>query len=656
MSWRERFSRIDRFQKSRLFRLSASGLIVAGAIVLLVTLVIMQRGGAMIPALEALEQAAAAPEPIRPGPDASPEETARAEAAIAERTALDATRQMVSNVLSARDDQTGLAVLIAAVAGVLLAAVWLGLGLTSLGLALLVAVAAYPIGAWLGWRGLSSLLTGVTALAAAFAVLSRLLRLSLSGSTGVLSVARNTVDEALRGRVGVVFVIVLLFLIAGIPLRLDPESPLRHRVQAFLSQGTGVTFGIIGLFTVLFSVATVTFEQRDRLIWQTMTKPLAAWQYLLGKWLGIVGLNAVLLGVCAAGVFLFTEHLRALPATGEVRAFVPGDSGVVMTEDRVLLETQVLSANRKVQASTPPLDQAQFDASVEARLQAQKDANPLFEPTEKDRTLARTKLFEEIMQAYRTIEPGASEYYRFAGLEGARDRGTFLTLRYRISAGANEPDQFYRVTFVAAGQLPITRESGLNQLHTITIPSTLIDGNGNLDVMVINGDPSTGLANPRSITLSHDSFTIAYPAAGFRGNFLRAVVVLWVKLAFLAMIGLAAGTFLSFPVAALLALGCFAVAEASPFIRQSLESFAFENQEGQTLIFNTIAGNVARAVAWLFRVYGDLRPVESLVQGELLGWGRLLRSAGILAGVSAVLFALGSLVFSRRELATYSGH
>jgi hypothetical protein len=656
VSWREPIARLDRVQKSPLFKIIASGVIVAAAVVLLVTLVVLQRGGAAIPALEMLDQAATAPEPIVPEPDAAPEEVAAAQAAAAERTALQATRQMVGNVLSARDDQTGLVVLIAGVAGVMLAVVWLGLGLTFLALGLFVAAVAFPLGALAGWRGAATLLTGVGALAAAFSALSRLLRLGLGGSSGVLSVARNTVDEALRGRVGVVFVVILLFLIAGIPLRLDPESPLRYRVQAFLSQGTGIAYGILGLFTVLFAVATVTFEQRDRIIWQTMTKPVAPWQYLLGKWLGVVGLNAVLLGVCATGVFLFTEHLRGLPAVGEVRAFVPRDAGVVMSEDRVQLETQVLSANRKVQADGPRLDQAQFDASVEARLQAQKDANPLFEPTDQDRRLARAKLFEELVQAFRTIEPGAAEYYRFSGLSSARDRGTFLTLRYRINAGANEPDQFYRVTFVAAGQLPIMRQSGLNQLHTITIPSTLIDEEGNLDVMVINGDPQAGVANPKSITLAPDGFSISYPAAGFRGNFLRVVAVLWIKLAFLAMIGLVAGTFLSFPVAALVGLGAFAVAEAAPFIRQSLESFSFQDREGNTLIFNSIAGGIARGVAWVFQIYGDLRPVESLVQGELLAWSTVARSLSVLGAVCAALYAAGCLIFSRRELATYSGH
>lgn len=656
MTWREHFSRLDRLQKNRLFKIVATLVVLAAAAAGFVTFVIASQGrGGPLEAMAALERAADMPPPAAPGPNAGEDERRLAQAAEAERTALQATRDLVANVLAARKDRTGAAVAIAAAAGVALTVVWLGLALTFLALLLFVAAVAWPMDVLLGWRGAATLMMGVSALLASFAALTRLTRVALGGAGPVLGIARNTLDEALRGKVGLVFILVLLFLLAGLPLRLDDGSALRYRVQTFLSQGTGLTFGVLGLFTVLFAAASVTFEQRDRIIWQTMTKPVSAWQYLLGKWLGISALNAVMLGVCASGVFLFTDYLRGRPALEETRAFVPRSPTTLMTEDRMILETQVLAANLKVQADGPRIDAVQFERSVEARLEAQKAASPGFVPTEQDRLTARRKFYEELMQAYRTIEPGQYEYYRFGDLQHARRLNTLLTLRYKIQAGGNEPDQIYRVGFIFSGMQPIVRESGLNQMQTLTLPSTLVDERGNLDVMIINGDPYTGVPNPLSFTLPPDGLNISYPAATFQGNFLRVVGVLWVKLAFLAMVGLAAGTFLSFPVAALVSLGVFIIAEGTPFLSRSLENYSSYTPDGRVIYFNVVIETIATGIAWVFRTYGNLRPVERLVQGELLEWRTVGSAVGVLAGWTAGLYGIGVAILRRRELAIYSG-
>ena len=39
-------------------------------------------------------------------------------------------------------------------------------------------------------------------------------------------------------------------------------------------------------------------------------KPIARWQVWLGKWLGILSLNAVLLALAGAAIFVFTAMAR----------------------------------------------------------------------------------------------------------------------------------------------------------------------------------------------------------------------------------------------------------------------------------------------------------------------------------------------------------
>ena len=54
-------------------------------------------------------------------------------------------------------------------------------------------------------------------------------------------------------------------------------------------------------------------EIATRQIHMTLTKPLGRVQYLLGKWLGIVLLNAVLLVVAGIATYGFTTAIASNP-------------------------------------------------------------------------------------------------------------------------------------------------------------------------------------------------------------------------------------------------------------------------------------------------------------------------------------------------------
>ena len=69
------------------------------------------------------------------------------------------------------------------------------------------------------------------------------------------------------------------------------------------------------------------------------------------------------------------------------------------------------------------------------------------------------------------------------------------------------------------------------------------------------GDPQRGIVNPKTFSFPPDGFEISYAVSTFAANFARVLFVLWVKLAFLAMLGICAATFLAFP--ALLAVQAF---------------------------------------------------------------------------------------------------
>lgn len=539
--------------------------------------------------------------------------------------------------------------------------IWLGLALTYVGLFVAAGIAAGPLYLYEPTRAFGQILLGAIALTASFSVLVQALRAALSGDRPMIAIARNVLDEALRMKIGVIFIVALIFLLAALPQLLDEAQPLRYRVQSFLQYSVTATFWVLALLTLFFSVATVAFEQRDRLIWQTMVKPVRPITYLLGKWLGVMTLNLALLSVSATGVFLFVEYLRNQPAQGEIRPFLMEDGRPGLTQDRQILESQVLTARAGAQVDPAQIDPERLNDAIEQRVQdaLQRDF-ALRDDPQRLRALQedlREELIKQAEQQYLAVPPtpAGARNYRFSGLGSARDLERPLTVRYKINAGSNEPGQLYRVTFLTPTGM-VKQQTPLGITQTFSIPPFAINEEGDVVLRVFNGDPEIGIVNPLTISFPPDGFEILYTAGTYESNFLRISATLWLKLGFIAAVGVAAATFLSFPVACLLTLLILFAAESSIYLMESLEEYPITDTEGNLKVLALIMSLIARPIAGAFQTYGELRPTANLVDGRLVGWGTLSRGFLTILAWSAISLGLGWAIFRKRELAIYSGH
>lgn len=733
MKWRQWLAQADRVQKSRPFKIAASALVIIAA-VLVFSIYALQRG------LDATESSLGAnPANSTPDPSAAttdshaasdtptsdptnpalarPESPSSAAPGVlnpdavslaSNNSAVGVSGRAMTRLLAGREDLTSLAVTVSLIAGLTLVVVWLGFFLTHLAIAAVVLGIALPMTQFRGIATYGWMLVGVASLAWAFNVGLALLRLIYSAPSPVLAVARNVLAEAVRLKLSLLFIVLLMFLLATLPMLLDPQTPLRYRVQSFLQYSTGGAFWIIALLTLLFGVSTVTLEQRNKIIWQTMTKPVAPWQYILGKWLGVVGLNAILLLVCASGVFLFTEFLRSNRAMGESAAYVPLSPTETITEDRMILESQVLQARVTVRPE-PDLrpDDPDFLAAVRSYIDGIKQTDPMFVAAETDaqRQAALddmySRMFDDLYKdqsnRLRSIEPGQGRPFQIPGLAFAAQNAEPLILRYKFDAGSNMPDQSYRVTIMVGNRYYMVRECSLGMFHALPIAPVivlsapggglpigitasdpqfatfeafakqpdsgavyleagdLIDPQGVLQIDFANGDATSQQVNPESMSFPPDGVEVSYPHGGYRANFVRVTLVLWVKLAFLAMLAITASTFLSFPVACMVALGTFLAAESSGFLSMALETFNFHDKQNNIVIGNYIIYGVASAIASLFQVYRDLDPIGKIVEGRLLAWSGVATGVAVLGGLTALLYAAAVLIFRKRELGTYSG-
>jgi len=617
-------------------------------------------------ALSALGPAEAAPAQPAEGADAKADQPRPVEA-------IDASRRVFENLVRSQYSIAGVAIGTLVVSSFAVGAIWLnvGLGAVTLGLCCALAlglVKLVDVSFGTHWfRTAAPIFIGLAALTASFVAVLRLLHMVLSAGNPVTGIARNVLTEAVRMRVWLIFILFLIFGLAALPLTLEDDQPLRYRVQSFLQFATGGAFWVIALLVVVFSVATVAFEQRSKVIWQTATKPVAAWQYVLGKWLGLAALSFALLSVTASGIFLFTEYLRRQPAIGEKAAFtVEGAAEELITEDRFLLETRVLTARETKLPDLPQINPEGLEGEIRQRVEAEFQRVKTFGTTpEEERDLrlkletdVRRGLLKSVLDSYRVIGPGEAREFVFSGLQKARDGDHPLILEYSFEAGSSMPDQTHGVTVffpntraVKADRVP------LKQTLTLQLLPDAIDGNGDLRVQFANLDMRNQQTDGLPLVIpSENGLRLSYSTSSFTANFFRLMFVLWIKLLFLAMVGVVCATFLSFSVALLVAMTVFWAAESARFLLKAVENFETQSIEGKTLWFNVAIANVGNIVGRIFSTYADLKPTTRLVEGQILAWGSLVNGVFVLTLWTLVLFGVGVLIFRRRELATYSGH
>ncbi len=705
MSVRERIATLNRVQQGRMFKL------VASVVVALITI------GALTTVFVSANKDSADTQIVKRVLERN---RAQAENPTYQVSTAEQVQATWDNLLTLALDPGGRTTLIvsgAAVLGAALAVIWLSLGLSYLALLIGGAAVAIPLALFPSTQNLGVMIGGLIPLAFAFLILLQLVRLVFNAPFQTFAIARNVINEGVRMKISLVFIVLIMIVLALVPTLLNQDQPLRYRVQQWLQYGTGISFGLLALLTAFFACATVAFEQRDRVIWQTMTKPVAPWRYILGKWLGVMALNAVLLTVVAAGSYLFTEFLRHQPAQGEIAYHVTEQgqmtSGSVssMTEDRRILETQVLVARVKRPFDPPVLPpREQIEEMVEQRFIAERQASPDIVDNDATRTRIRTFILKEIYDGYRTVPPGGFQRYFFSGLGDIRAnwasrvegfinrvnrdaerrlrlqgedpeavRGTdlweqtvlavrddyvragkrpiepTLSLQYKINSGSNDPSKIFKLLLTTGHEGAFHQdelEVVLKQRQETDLAVALINPeDGKLHVQIAS-DPRQ---NFESFTFPPDGLQILYAKGSYTANFFRIMFVMWVKLGFIAAVAIACSTFLSFSVSCLCSLGVLFMAESASFLNESLD-FSFTPEPGKLDIGNWIIQGIGRPIAWTFDTYTNLRPTQSLVDGLLVSWGDLSRGTIVIGAWTLVTLTIGVVVFRSRELATYSGH
>lgn len=111
----------------------------------------------------------------------------------------------------------------------------------------------------------------------------------------ILAIARLTWKSAFRYRLFWVMAALLVAAVAGLPLILKDDGTAEGLTQILLTYTLSAITVLLGMATLWLSCGTLARNVEDCQMQVVCAKPVARWQVWLGKLLGILALNAMLL-------------------------------------------------------------------------------------------------------------------------------------------------------------------------------------------------------------------------------------------------------------------------------------------------------------------------------------------------------------------------
>jgi len=135
----------------------------------------------------------------------------------------------------------------------------------------------------------------------------------------ILAISWLTWKAALRFKLFLVIAVLLILAVVGLPLVIKDDGTAQGFTQIILTYTLSVTTGLLGLSTLWLACGTLARDIEECQMQVVAVKPIARWRIWLGKWLGIMSLNAALLGLSGLCVYALLQwRATRLPAVANL--------------------------------------------------------------------------------------------------------------------------------------------------------------------------------------------------------------------------------------------------------------------------------------------------------------------------------------------------
>jgi hypothetical protein len=456
----------------------------------------------------------------------------------------------------------------------------------------------------------------------------------------IIAISWLTWKAALRFKLFVVIAALLILAVVGLPLVIKDDGTARGFTQIILTYTLSAITALLGLSTLWLSCGTLARDIEECQIQVVATKPVARWQIWLGKWLGIVSLNAALLALSGACVYgLLQWRATKLPAN-----------------EQKILRSEVLVARGSAKEQSYD---ARIDAEAERILQERLKTSPV---DKVDLPEVRKQIREQVKADFQLVPPGYTKPWQIdLGFAKNSLRDKPLQLRVKFNAANKSSSGTFTVLWQVGDpnsinfvQLP-PMSLAPDTFHEFAIPPDLLDENGKLTIVVANPN-NTALLFPLE-----DGMEVLYPEGGFALNFMHGLGIIFCWMALLAALGLTAASFLSFPVAAFFSMAVLAIGLSGGTLADAVENGTVSAGNEETgAVGHSVADLVLiplfKGILNIINLVENFSPIDSLSSGRAITWEELGAAfAQIVLLLGGIIGIIGIILFNRRELATAQG-
>lgn len=455
----------------------------------------------------------------------------------------------------------------------------------------------------------------------------------------LLAIARLTFFEGVRMRVVVVILVLLAFVILRLPFALRGDETLAGRLQNFLSYALQALSVFLSVATVFFSCATLTKEVQTRTLHLVVTKPVSRFKILFGKWIGVNLLNLLLVIVAGSVVYGFAWFIKTRP--------------VDFMRDRVALDDTVWTARMANEPVVPDMHEL-AEAQVEQRMNQRGAAGALLAEGEKEEAIAQR--LRELEESFWHVPPGIRAVYRFEDLP-PQPEGAAVQVRFKLRGIPTPALEKLDIRWLLVdpengGVLSVfDTEERAYEAHQFLFKEGAVK-DGRIEIHVINLPQNA----PSVAWFEGDhAFQILYKVGSFETNYVKALTLLFGRLAFLSALGLFFGTFVSFPVAAFCVMVMFVFCLANGVILEAiganmtLVSASMDPYGGFGPLIRPFVVPLLRYVLPNFMVYDG---IDQLIDGTYIADGLLLQAMTHTLVFGVILLVIpGWLIFRSREVA-----
>ncbi len=228
---------------------------------------------------------------------------------------------------------------------------------------------------------------------------------------GIWAIARHTFFESLRTKFAIVTLALEILALSTFPFILTGDGTLAGRTRTYLAYSLSITTALLALCMIFLSTYVVASDVRKKMIFTVVTKPLSRWQYILGRWVGLVLLGTMLVAGCGAAIYAGASYLHSQTPINQ--------------KDRRIVETEIFTARQRV--SPDPIDIEPFVRRRIERLQQSGQFAEVLEEFKgkvggdeiKARDLMLREIRKQISVSLQSVRPGQILVRNFSGIHVA---------------------------------------------------------------------------------------------------------------------------------------------------------------------------------------------------------------------------------------------